>query len=93
VLGELTRLPDVLVTLLLRLGIADACHQHRNISQTDPSSSPGLCPNRYMVRNSLWAAAGMERGFLGVGCLERRLGRLLRPADFTAVPINDPGHP
>ena len=46
-----------------------------------------------MVRNSLWAAAGMERGFLGVGCLERRLGRRPRPAGFIAVPVNDPGHP
>ena len=47
----------------------------------------------YLVRNSLWAAAGMERGFLCVGCLERRLGHRLRPADFIAVPVNDPGHP
>jgi hypothetical protein len=38
----------------------------------------------YTVRNSIWAKAGMEPfgGCLCVGCLEKRLGRRLRPKDF-----------
>jgi len=29
-------------------------------------------------------------GLLCIGCLERRLGRRLTPADFTDAPANDP---
>jgi ClpX C4-type zinc finger len=38
----------------------------------------------YMVRNAVWAAAGMtpDGGCLCVGCLERRLGRQLNHSDF-----------
>jgi len=38
----------------------------------------------YTVRNSVWKVAGMEPwgGCLCIGCLERRLGRVLRPKDF-----------
>lgn len=38
----------------------------------------------YMVRNRVWEAAGMEPmgGCLCIGCLERRLGRRLKPKDF-----------
>lgn len=38
----------------------------------------------YTVRDRVWAAAGMEPygGCLCVGCLEKRLGRLLKPKDF-----------
>jgi hypothetical protein len=43
-----------------------------------------------MVHNELWGEAGMAGGFLCVGCLESRIGRMLTPADFTAAPINDP---
>jgi hypothetical protein len=28
--------------------------------------------------------------FLCVGCIERRLGRMIGPDDFTAAPINEP---
>ena len=44
----------------------------------------------YMVREKVWAAAGLMNGFLCVGCLERRIGRLLVPSDFTKAPINGP---
>lgn len=37
-----------------------------------------------MVHDAVWAAAHMDAGFLCIGCLERRLDRLLTPADFTA---------
>jgi hypothetical protein len=38
----------------------------------------------YIVRDKVWQAAGMEPmgGCLCIGCLEKRLGRLLRPKDF-----------
>lgn len=44
-----------------------------------------------MVAHALWAAAdGPARGYLCVGCLERRLGRELTAADFMDVPLNEP---
>ena len=38
----------------------------------------------YSVKSAIWKAAGMEpmAGCLCIGCLERRLGRTLRPRDF-----------
>lgn len=44
----------------------------------------------YMVRNNLWALKGVGDGYLCIGCLERRIGRKLRPRDFTTAPINEP---
>jgi hypothetical protein len=43
----------------------------------------------YTVYTHVWRAAGMEAwgGCLCIGCLEKRLGRQLRPDDF------DPDHP
>src|SRR5262249_23976911 len=40
----------------------------------------------YTVREAVWKKAGMEPtgGCLCVGCLERRLGRKLKPKDFPA---------
>lgn len=50
----------------------------------------------YMVHDQVWADAGMKtgdenhsgRGFLCIGCLEKRLVRQLTPADFKDLPIN-----
>ena len=44
----------------------------------------------YTVRDPVWKTAGMEPmgGCLCVGCLEKRLGRRLRPKDFTRHPFN-----
>ena len=41
----------------------------------------------YTVRDTVWKTAGMEPmgGCLCVGCLEKRLGRRLRPKDFTRL--------
>jgi hypothetical protein len=38
----------------------------------------------YMVRDSIWKAAGLEPmgGCICIGCLEGRLGRRLKPKDF-----------
>jgi hypothetical protein len=54
-----------------------------------------------MVRDKVWAAAGMPRSrimnygeseghFLCIRCLEERLVRRLKPKDFTTAPINEP---
>ena len=49
----------------------------------------------FMVRNMVWKKAGMERwgGCLCVDCLERRIGRRLKPKDFPKDPFNDPRMP
>ena len=50
----------------------------------------------YAVRNEVWKAAGMEPwgGCLCVGCLERRIGRRLKPKDFELDhEFNNPGLP
>lgn len=47
----------------------------------------------YMVTDSVWHAAssaGDEPQYLCLDCLERRLGRPLRPEDFAEFPINEP---
>lgn len=52
----------------------------------------------YMVHNSVWNKAHFdfanlntkkEKGFLCIGCLEKRLGRILNKKDFTSYPINN----
>jgi hypothetical protein len=56
---------------------------------------------QFMVTAEVWAAAGMparvarafnesDGDFLCVGCIERRLGRSLVPADFIDALINEP---
>src|SRR6476646_263972 len=48
------------------------------------------CPEEYyMVEREVWREAGMGReGYLCIGCLESRLGRMLWASDFTGAPIN-----
>jgi ribosomal protein L34E len=45
----------------------------------------------YTVHTHVWKAAGMEPygGCLCIGCLEKRIGRQLRPEDFADHPFND----
>jgi hypothetical protein len=45
----------------------------------------------YTVRDSVWKAAGLEPygGCLCVGCLEKRIGRKLKPKDFTDHTFNN----
>jgi hypothetical protein len=50
----------------------------------------------YTVRDSVWKAAGMEDfgGCLCIGCIEKRLGRELKPKDFRRNhPFNRPDIP
>ena len=42
----------------------------------------------YMVHDEIWDRHGPVRGCLCIGCLEDRVGRRLRPEDFTDAPIN-----
>jgi len=61
---------------------------------TTPCSGKRGCRHKgrwehYMVHNTIWKAAGMTDGFLCVGCLEKRIGRVLTPEDFTDFPINN----
>lgn len=42
----------------------------------------------YLVRDKVWNKAGMTvLGFLCVRCLEKRLGRQLRKADYLTTPV------
>lgn len=46
----------------------------------------------YMVHNHIWEAAGMfgmDSGYLCIGCLENRLGRMVSREDFTDCRVND----
>jgi hypothetical protein len=50
----------------------------------------------YFVKDSVWKAAGMEPwgGCLCIGCLERRIGRKLKPKDFDRTHVfNSPAIP
>lgn len=42
----------------------------------------------YMVENELWDSHGAGEGMLCVGCFEERLGRELRPSDFSRARCN-----
>jgi hypothetical protein len=50
----------------------------------------------YTVKNEVWALTGLEGwgGCLCIGCLEKRIGRRLRPEDFLPDhPFNAPDFP
>jgi hypothetical protein len=50
----------------------------------------------YMVKRRVWLRAGMlydhaeGDGCLCIGCVEHRIGRKLKPTDFTDAPVNNP---
>jgi hypothetical protein len=48
-----------------------------------------------MVHDQIWERAGMvarrpydDHVYLCIGCLEQRIGRELKPGDFTGAPVN-----
>jgi hypothetical protein len=49
----------------------------------------------YMVQDAVWKKAGIEPygGCLCIGCLERRIGRKLKPKDFPEHPFNNSNYP
>jgi hypothetical protein len=40
----------------------------------------------YMVHSEVWTLAGMKKGFLCIGCLEKRIGRELCPRTSPTFP-------
>lgn len=47
----------------------------------------------YTVHDTVWgSAAASVDSILCIGCLEARLGRRLRPADFVPAVLNEPGY-
>ena len=66
-------------------GFPDGPTAIRQINETGESNATiGLDSEVYTVRDAVWSKAGMEPfgGCLCIGCLERRLGRKLKPNDF-----------
>jgi hypothetical protein len=49
----------------------------------------------YTVTDEVWRATGLAGwgGCLCIGCLEKRIGRRLKPKDFLDHPFNKPGFP
>jgi hypothetical protein len=63
-------------------------------TDTTPCTRRRGCRHRgkwewYMVQDAVWRHACMNDGFLCIGCLEVRLGRVLAPSDFTSAPVNE----
>jgi hypothetical protein len=63
-----------------------------------PMGPIGMDTEMYMVRAAVWEKAGMTgkwgEGCLCIGCLEKRIGRRLKPKDFTDHSFNQlPGTP
>jgi hypothetical protein len=72
-------------------GIPDGEETLRQLEAT--GSCPATINDRsevYMVRKQVWEKAGIEPfgGCLCIGCLERRLGRRLKPKDFARHVFN-----
>jgi hypothetical protein len=78
------------------LGGADLRNALANAPDGKVDQSVGDDTEVYTVRKVVWAEARMEdrRGCLCIGCLEKRLGRRLRPKDFDDHVFNTmPGTP
>jgi len=72
-------------------GLPDGLTAIREIEATGESQSTFDDKSEvYMVRDSIWKKAGMKPfgGCLCIGCLEKRIGRRLKPKDFDAHPLN-----
>ena len=56
----------------------------------DRAVDTGKIGEHYFVQTATWlSVVGCKFGMLCVGCLETRLKRKLRPADFTRCYLND----
>lgn len=57
----------------------------------DCKEDTGKMREHYFVKTEVWMQAFHSiRGMLCIGCLEKRLGRILGPEDFTDAHINNP---
>src|SRR5436190_18517264 len=86
-------------------GMFNRVETEKAIAALGPAWGKGVGVNKtvgpdaevYQVRESIWRKAGMEPwgGCLCIGCLEKRLGRRLKPKDFLRDhPFNSlPGTP
>lgn len=55
----------------------------------EKSMMEGVINYQYMLRNDVWASAGLRpRDLAHLHCVELRLGRDLEQVDFTKVPMN-----
>lgn len=69
----------------------DKCYWHAQDYCMDCEKSEREFDEYYMVKDEIWERAVFpyeRRGLLCIGCLEERLGRQLRPEDFTNFPVN-----
>jgi hypothetical protein len=97
-LGDRALVENVIYYFFLQGGECD-CSVFLNVDMKDPRPLGDVnCDDcghdydeYYMVRNDVWRAAGLHRGLLCVGCLERRIGRQLHQQDFKDVETNEPG--
>src|SRR5262249_45165309 len=72
-------------------GVPDGLTAIRELNATGESlQTIGPDTEMYMVRAAVWKKAGMDvfDGCLCFGCLERRIGRRLKPKDFIDHPFN-----
>jgi hypothetical protein len=64
-------------------------HNHHNC--LDCGVNTASIGEHYFLKNDVWFKAHhSERGMLCIGCVEKRLGRLLTSADFTDCHVNRP---
>ena len=82
------------------LGAHCDCLVNRWIDLTQPTPIGARCldchydyDEYYMVHDEVWKQTGLggDDGQLCIGCLEKRIGRRLGPADFIDAPINQIG--
>jgi len=82
------------------LGAHCDCLVNRWIDLTQPTPIGARCldchydyDEYYMVHDEIWKQTGLggDDGQLCIGCLEKRIGRRVGPADFIDAPINQIG--
>lgn len=42
----------------------------------------------YMLNNNVWSTVARSKAIICVSCIQKRLGRPLKPQDFSKAPIN-----
>jgi hypothetical protein len=79
-----------------RIEMEDAYAARKDINETITTLTIDSTSEIYTVTSAVWKAAGMEPdgGCLCIKCLEKRLGRKLKPQDFELDnAFNNPGLP
>ena len=70
--------------MLTRIEMEEAYAARKDLNEPIATLSVDSTSEVYTVKNDVWKAAGMEPdgGCLCIKCLEKRLGRKLKPQDF-----------